>query len=130
MFLVMKAGLDLICVLDYFFKVIAERFLILQKSSCIHAFSFRRTHHRTFFCRFYNKFENLGGSIYEPIKLLPFDIVISMPCLAANPLRARIAEVFCDSFLSDEETVEWSFDNYRTFFIINIASSSFCSSIS
>jgi Ca2+-binding EF-hand superfamily protein len=39
-----------------------------------------------------------------------------MPALASNPLRNRVAEVFCSARDSEQDPVEWSFDDFLQFF--------------
>jgi hypothetical protein len=76
--------------------------------------------HRTFFDKseiknFYLKFEEMGGSLYDPVKPLPKEVIVGMPVLVNNPLRERIAEVFCSSRDIDTDPVQWSFDDYLQF---------------
>jgi Ca2+-binding EF-hand superfamily protein len=60
----------------------------------------------------YARFEEMGGSMYEPVKFLSLDTIVNMPALVHNPFRRRIAEVFCTG---DRSELNWSFGDYLNF---------------
>eukprot|EP00455_Lapot_gusevi_P012681 TRINITY_DN1605_c0_g2_i2.p1 TRINITY_DN1605_c0_g2~~TRINITY_DN1605_c0_g2_i2.p1 ORF type:complete len:210 (+),score=14.12 TRINITY_DN1605_c0_g2_i2:73-702(+) len=75
---------------------------------------------RTFLTReeileLYDRFENLGGSFYHPVRRISDLTFASIPELEHNPFRFRIAEVFCSS-REPQGPIELSFDDFLHFF--------------